>query len=392
MADRYAEDIVRIVGIDPVDSSLKEAPIRANIPSQRGIAYFSPDSTNVQTLTGLGANAGGGEFSLATQLTDITLSNSKESSAGDSIVAPGDDPSEEEIEDTGGPAVRVDPARPRSAIIKNNQGTYDVGDIINKPSNSKFPVTLDTYKSGLSSELARVGGSLVSLTGLTDCATGTTINMRAAGTYRQPAGWDSASEPPPAYNFTAGTRYFWTGHGGGGSSTSAHVLAATTSASVWGTTYGPGFLFVVPSAIPGRFKAVYDQDIVGPGNPIEHEISPQLCTIDVDDSCPSVDPEDAAVWPADGIVQISLINGRFVSNEFEHPDDIVPIYTGTGTSQIDFCYGVDQQGSMVLTAAGGYMLYETSEGSPTGIVTVFSAEGLVVGYSDVAGINSFKVK
>lgn len=397
MADNYAKDIIRIVGIDNAQSVLGEAAIKANIPSKRGIAYFAPDSRNTNSLSGFGAGSSGTTgFESATQLQDDSDSNNIDSSGGDSDVDPNTDPSSDDIEADGGPPVLIDPLNPRSAIIRQDQGEYDAEDIIDQPGDGKFPTPTEEYKSGVNEKLVTAGGTLTSLVGLVDCATGTDINIRTVGGYKPPEGWEDPDVAPPAYTFIPGNRYFWTTETVGAAvAETAHELAATKSGVVWGSVYETAFLYVsAHPTIEDRFTAHYDPDILGPELVTEHDISLDSCTIDSDDSCPSVDPTDGPVWPSDGIVQIKLVDGKFVSSEFEHPDDIVPQFTGDGVSHIDFCFGFggSRTGTLVPTHSGGFLMYETSGGSPTGIVTVFSSQGTVLGFTDPAGVNGYIVK
>ena len=113
MKNRFAEDIRRIVGVDPTQSELAEAEAKEAINSKRGIGYQLSGSTTTGSVSGDGAGApsGGTPFDGASFNPD-TGTVQKSVPDQDSPSDPSGD-----VTQNGGLGNIVDPRSPRS-------GTY----------------------------------------------------------------------------------------------------------------------------------------------------------------------------------------------------------------------------------------------------------------------------
>jgi hypothetical protein len=162
MANRYAEEIRRIVGVDNLAGGIGAQTPKQPIVGGRGIAYFNADGS-------IGSDSG-----------------------------------------TKGETTQPEDAADGNAVTDGDGNTGD--DITHEPVGDEgiVPVT-DLFDGTLG-----IGDSFTGVNGLEDCATGQEYEVRGDGQFNAPEGWEDANTPPINNSYDAG--YYW--NGGVASSTS----------------------------------------------------------------------------------------------------------------------------------------------------------------------------
>lgn len=397
MTDRYSEDIKRIVGIDTTQSELDIARQKGSLLGTRGIAFFEPDTNGIQIRSGKW------ELDKTTNIISFVTDNESTTESGKvksgdvdpgkQNVAPSKDDADT-ISGNGGNGIKIGGGRNiDGSTYLDGQGSYDPEDIIDQTGN--FPTIPDGQKSGIGQYDNPTGGTLLALEGIVDCDTGKEIDLRLDGLFVPPPNWAGPNDPGGHQEaFEPGTRWFWQGQTNAVNDTTPYLVGAEKSDDVWGAIYATAFLNVTVSSVPGQYTANYDRDIldtVSPALPDTHEITSESCTIDVDDNCPAFLDESDVMWPVDDKMQLVFGGGVFLINGNEPAADTVSKYTDGLHSQVDFCFGTSfgRTGTLKPTRTGGFALYETSGGNPTGIVTIFDSAGEVSEFTDTIRLPGF---
>lgn len=259
-----------------------------------------------------------------------------------------------------------------SATAGQQPNTYDMEDVIDQTGNAPTAPNEPDYSN--SGEYS-TGGIIDHLSGATDCATGQGINFHTDGNFPAPDGWEDAESPPTLEYYQEG--YSWqtqsmNGAVGRGATPELAVFDRTSNISSSLVTEYPfggneGIARVSCSNVPstcistgiGSYSQVlvYRQSCSGSSDP-EHIA---IC---------NAEPPTEEAWPEDGSYDLALIDGQLQTNQY---DGEAP--ASAGGSKVDFCFGSGRTGSLEVTANGGFMVYETSGGAPTGKATVYGSDG-----------------
>lgn len=286
-------------------------------------------------------------------------------------------------DETGNDQSATDPNNPdsfykgggSSTDYAQETGKYDMEDIID---GKDGPQTASEEDGSTPSDY---DSAINSLEGATDCNTGQCINFHTDGNFPAPEGWEDADTPPPIENnFIAGKKWIYSTEEGGEYPT-AYQAAQAYIAQIESETYenhafGGGFteLNFASSPPSANYTLTYTQIsngeyIEGTGTVFALSCAPDAET---DPACVTEDPEETSDqnWPQDGCYDLALQDGGFSTHE---RDSEAP--QGAGGSKVDFCFGDGRTGSAEATANGGFMVYETSGGAPTGTAKVYDADG-----------------
>lgn len=213
------------------------------------------------------------------------------------------------------------------------------------------------------------GDHLERLDGLHDCETGQDVSLNLSGTFEAPEGWDSLTEGPiddtweEGYYWRAGYLYTWTDPQYSYSAMSAMYKKLEDAKSSWydvtvesisENTDGTHYYTMKFTYRPFEDWAKDTQYIRAYKNECDGSY-PEYCDITAEDTRPTE-------WPSDGVAQVSLIDGVFVSNTMD-PDGSDYLYPSHDM------YLCDDDGQMVRVVAdkyGGYMTIPTdpSTGEP----------------------------
>lgn len=273
-----------------------------------------------------------------------------------------------------------------SATQGSTANTYDIEDVIDQTGDApSSPNEPDYTDSGEQS----TGGIIDRLNGATDCSTGQCINFHTDGNFPAPEGWDDSDTPPVDPDYVEGEYWRMSGGSyplaGGGTYTYGSYNAQTQGAAI-GYVYGnehPAAYAEMQAVVPGALA--YRTIEVDNGS--QYQIAVQYrvgtewstfesfvinlrdCSTNYAAVC-DLDPPLSTAWPEDGCYDLALIDGSFTTNQY---DSEAP--SGAGGSVANFCFGTGRQGAIESTANGGFMVYETSGGAPTGTVSVYGADG-----------------
>jgi len=370
MGNRYADDIKRIVGIDPNQSILDAALQKAAIAARRGIGYFNPTT--------------GGSESISGTPNQTQLPATK--GIGDSKTGA----------NTAGEE-GLDPADPQNGVINTTTGQASAEDVIDginaaaKLSHPQVTAAGLTYSNN---------NSLNSLTAV-DCNTGDAVEIRLRNDFIPPdatldsngeelaAQWEDAGTPPNKVGWTSGVEWFT------GNESFATFYPTTTElidAKI------ASFLDAAAGSVTGQYwvtgnytdGGLYHVDFSGDPSLTEFATSSRACTPGSGTSCPISAPTETQ-WPVDDKYVLKLDGGQFVSSEF---DTEVPTNLKNASSKVNFCFGAggSRTGTIETTKDNGHMIYETSGGAPTGIIRAYDSSGnLVAAFDNQSGwIDSYR--
>lgn len=370
MSNRYADDIRRIVGVDPNRSTLGDPERKGSIVARRGIGYVNSNSGDAKGISGtpgttqLSADQGQGD------------SSTGENAAGEVGLTPGD---------------------PQSGVIQSDTNTLSAEDIIDGNVNAAKPGSPQVTAAGL--QYFNNGAA----NGMTakDCDTGKDIGIRLRNDFVPPEGWENADTPPAAFQWELGYNYHFldpnTGAGVGSDNGTTAYECASTAGNVWGGSMTEAYQSVSAGSHNGYgdFIGTYDPAIMSPvlyatyGNIFP--VKKAACVAGTDTFCPLTEPEGAGDWPADNTYMLKLVDGQFVTS---NRDEDVPAKFKNPVSRVDFCFGSggSRAGTIEVTKDGGHMVYETSGGNPTGIIRVYdSSGGMVAAFDNQSGwIDNFR--
>lgn len=150
MANRYAEDIRRIAGVDNLAGGIGSQPAKQPIQGGRGIAYFNADGT-------IGSESG-----------------------------------------TKGETTPPEDAADGNAVTDGDGNTGD--DITHEPVSDSGVVPVEDLFNGNMG----IGDNFTGVNGLQDCSTGQEYEVRGDGQFNAPEGWEDANTPPIDPTYTEG--------------------------------------------------------------------------------------------------------------------------------------------------------------------------------------------
>ena len=347
MANRQAENIRRIVRVDSLRGGLDIDVLRDDILGSRAVAYTNNDGSTSTT-----SGSPGETLAPASTLSDV---------------ADGDTNPEED------------------QITSEEAGVESAENVLDENLN--------------------IGDTLNELQGI-DCESGEDMNIRTDGEFVPPQAtfWDSgavktsawvdAATPPVSAAFVAGIRWTSTsdcpntffGSSPGGV---AAAQLGDENACLGGGDTGNAVVSDIEILTATSRRVTYTLD--NPSFPVDgrdhtHVITSSSCTLDVDDSCPSIPPRDE-FWPDDAngtAFMHTFQDGRFVSSEF---DTRVPTEHVAPLAEIDFCNDTDARvGRIEATQNGGFMISELDMvgGTTIGQYQIFSSDGVLTGYANEA--------
>lgn len=394
MADRYAEDIRRIVKIDETASDIGSAKVKTAIGGKRGIGYMTADG---QGTAGVSGNAGGSSTPTTLQ-PDSTTSNAENSGNVENQNGPSNGDSQ------GGSM--VDANNPQSSVYSG--GNYDITNIIDMT--GERPTIPSSIGTGSGKLFNSSGGTVNNIEGVIDCESGKGLDLRLDGLVKPPEGWQPDGSPPPGYvddgipevtsasgegldvwGFSAGTRWGIVPSSGFPEWRYFSVVGPAIKEAI-ATSVATGTLseikFVAAgSGLPDRYQIWWE------GPSFLATIFKEGCEIGVDPGCPAERPTDIPLpkWGPDDKMQLIYIDNKWQYSESESSADIIPKYTDNQNSSLNFCFGAGgaRTGVVRPTADGGTIMYETAGGAPTGVATILGPDRKVAGYTDAGGIQSY---
>lgn len=374
MGNRYADDIKRIVGIDPNQSTLGDPEKKASIDAKRGIGYIDTSSNSAKGTSGTP-----GSTQLSTDKGEGDTSNG-ENDAGDTP---------------------LDPSSPQNGVNGVNDGIVDVEALIDGTADQAKETAPATTDGGLEYD-----GSLA-LSGFTatDCASGKDIEVRLRNDYVPPDAqedlngvptsndWEDASTPPAELGWQLG--YFWSN--GFSASQDPHSTWTGVYDFVEGTIASNAtieVLSITDSLVVARIITYNDDTHTPPElGHIDSSIVRQSCSIEPGLSdpvtlCPTEAPTETA-WPTSGKYVLKGQEGQYTANQY---DSEAPTGATNPSSKVDFCFGAGgaRTGSMEVTRNNGHMIYETSGGAPTGVIRAYDSTGQMVAAFDTTVIQSYR--
>lgn len=371
MGNRYADDIKRIVGIDPNQSTLGDAEEKGAIGGKRGIGYVNASSGGVE-----GESGAPGDKQKSTKKKGDSKSNGED--AGTSP---------------------LDPANPQNGVISPTDGVYAAADIIDGLSPASKESSPATTDGGLEYD----GSLALNAFTAVDCSAGTGIEVRLRNDFVPPdavedsngveghSDWEDADTPPALIGWDSGKEwgtgftptapFFSTPQGVADYLTSVVEQTSIIISAFWASGANP---------IDGGFWTIFhDLEGVPPGTQVDTFVASQSCTPDAEStSCPVTAPTETA-WPTSGQYVLRAGGGQFTANQY---DSEAPVGATNPSSKVDFCFGDEaaRTGTVEATRNNGYMLYETSGGNPTGIVRAYDSTGQMVAAFDTSFIDNYR--
>lgn len=371
---KYVEDIRKIVKIDVNQKTLGAADRRSTIDAKKGVAYNTAQVGNGGGSRPVGTDQNGSNWE---DWFDDGSLDTEDTSDGD---------------DQGN---SQDPAQPNRGSYGYDQGTWDIGDIIDNESGT--PNLPDGVPQGLQGRPLNNGGTLNGITGAIDCESGKELDIRMDKLMRPPEGWRGIDDPgdvtgPNGFDVWEAGRQWVGSHLSNPTATSARPAAEAARDAA-----GDGDkTILVSTELDANFPHTGGvlRWIFTWKNPSEVQASyyayDQGCTASSSDpDCPLVNPTK---WPTDGKMQIVLnSDGSYKAATLESPEDIIPKYTDNLHSRINFCFGDGRFGSIIPAINGGYIIAETvtEGGILTGTGKLFNSQNKVIAYVNDLNYQNF---
>lgn len=254
----------------------------------------------------------------------------------------------------------------------NTGNTYDMEDVID--GTGDVPQSPHEQDNTANDEQPSdfTSGVIDHLQGATDCTTGDCINFHMDGNFPTPEGWDDPDSPPVDEYYQEG--YFWktvtylgfVGYG------RTPVEAVQNQCS----DIRNGLSTIYPYTDENTAQVRCNNSpssclFFGGGNTSLMTVGRLTCggASDPEGIC-ALPPPTAEAWPEDGCYDLALIDGTFQTNQY---DSEAP--ANAGGSKVNFCFGSGRTGTVEATANGGFMVYETNGGAPTGPAKVYGKDG-----------------
>jgi hypothetical protein len=379
MANRDADNIRRIVGVNEINKGLKDAQQRDPILGQRGLAYLAPTQ---------GSGASG---SVARGTT--TSANSTDGFASGTTPAASTHQQDLQSKLEGGSATPFDAGNPDSWYWGEDNGIYDVGDLID---GTAGPALGDTNNPEFSE-------TLLGLSGLRDCANTTDMKLLTADAFPTPDGWDDADTPPTGDDPTWENGYYWLSVWG---LATPQVSLRAAAAEIEAGVANREFKEFSPAYVPGVTTSTTAVFWILPAKTSTQGfgVSRYACPSSPD-ICVGTAPEDvtlggssaaASTWPSDSTQYIKYRDGQFTTSKYEG-DLGTGWEPGATYGAIEFSFDSGTRfGRAEPSANGGLNIYEIDAcgGAATsgGIITSTDGNGVVTGYHDAAHLTYLRPK
>ncbi len=372
--NRFADAIRRIVEpLIPEKSGDALLPGKGDIEGRRGVGYA--------TSTGAVAGATG---AVGQKLT----------------------PAQQAIVRTGGDAAAdaaANAALDALGATAASQGSYDADDILD---GEDGPLDPDTDSSN--SDVSKVAGSsenqsgtssggsrLLELTGLKKCGdtSGKEYTVRLDGNYIPPEGWETAENPPEQEYWQLG--YYWVTSGSTPGATPGEAadeymaFLRATNPGTYGTAYWDTSTLTPVSGTPPAYTSFTYTWYVSPGGTAVPgtSVTRSICPGPSPDLCPIVNPT-AKYWPFSNNPQLTMnSSGQFVPSQYDREVDTE---YSTPRSTLSMCTSSGQPMQITPLKNGGFALYKTSGGAPTGTVQLYNSDKSKAGYTDGTGLLALK--
>lgn len=335
MADRYSQDIRRIVNKDETRDKLPPPKSRDDIKGQRGIGYFIDDSPA--------------------------------SSSG----SPGE-------------TLAPDTAVPAESLLGEENPQTD--SITSTDSDEPDKSTAEDLLDGL----VALGEKLKEIEAK-DCDSGLDMNIRTDGQYPpidetryesnslDTLEWIDAEEPPEVVGWTSGKR--WVNANGDfaispGSAGQLHADEFNDTSHL-GDSDWIVFDLIELTVDSYNYKLKSKE---GTGGPFTFGAGAFACVLGVDAACPIIPPVEE-LWPItdanEGLYQVAFIDGQFQTTEFDpnRPATSIP-----PKGAIEFCTDdLSRTGKIEPTSNGGFMISELNiSGDPISPYQVFDSNSVLV--------------
>lgn len=335
--NKYVRNIREIVGIDVKQSKLGPASRKSNVNGSRGIAYKTPDGTGSISKTG----SPGTQYQDPKDAYDTGSNYPTDSWSGNS-----------------------------GSTYSPTDNVYDAEDLIDGTGGLDIG---DSVYNGIGDRFVYSGGTLSGLSGLTDCDSGKSLDLRFDGLATPPEGWDTPNEPSSeAYEtWTQGIEYY---------DEDAPSVARATADLVASAQAIYPYLRDVVNPGPGVYAFWYASTPEGLGDFQYISVLARSCTVGDSSSCPLVFNR---IHEADGVQQLLRQGGKFVSSPHEPEADRVTSYQDNQHSSIDACFGTGRKLRITPTASGGYLIGELDgDSNMTGVIRVFDSNNKLRAYTD----------
>ncbi len=283
MANKYAEDIRQIVGVDGTKSAIDAPKPKKPISGKRGIAWFNSDGT---IGSGSGSSGGSGSATIQPDDADDGTGNSTGSTGGGGGGSTGS-----------------------SGVTQDDTTT---------------PATTDA--TGLFNNIVVGAAAPSEITGMFDCTTSQEYTVRTDGQFTAPDGWDDAESPPIDDDYE--TEFYWNVLNNG--SPEYIPWRSSTPDQVWSNT-GYDLLYRVLWE-PGYYRYYYNR----PGFGVDQiGIYRYSCGASTSDYC-TVVPYDTE-WPTDSPAQLTYEKETQTWNTSTFDSNVADEYKTNNASQIELC-------------------------------------------------------
>lgn len=366
-SNKFVRDIRKIVNIDPSQSTLAGAPPKTSIPGKRGIGLSDGDGATSSSQSG---TAG------VTRATNIP----KSGTVARAVLTSAENPNNNQ------PGGEVDPNDPLKGVVYNNQGTYNIEDLLD---GLDGPTLANQTTEGVGQTPISSGSTLNGLTGLKDLVTDQEFELRIDGLAKPPTGWNSATDPGtalPEYDlWTLGKRWL--------APAVNQFFATPREAAVADRNFAGDTLFTV--IVASNYIVISDIWQITFENPITfatvtYQANGAACTPTFGSStCPITSP---LKWPTDSKMQLVLTDGVFRAAEQEAIDDYITRFLDGQHSRIDFAFATGREGSLRPAQGGGYLLGETTAGVYSSVVQHFDSKGKLVAYISPDMASNYEIR
>lgn len=363
MSNRYKEDILDIVGISPdLAAGLPLPASKEPIAATRGIGYQNGKTGGVASKSG---------------------------SPGETLVDVAEDGASTEGV-YGGSGSQASPQNTFQQAQAIGENIFDLADVL---SGLDGPTPTDTLTTSYNTPTE--AGSLTGLTGMTDCDSGSAIDIRFDDKFApRDAGetsdrnwspiWPDPDTPPTAPGYTNG--YRWASAGQYASTPGALVEYGLAQKDAADPPDAPHVFVEWTQQDEAQWTySVNDKNGIPVGSVT---ILRSSCTVGVDAGCDATAPT-VSEWPADDTISFKTVNGQFVTSEYDS-DRTAPYINPT--SKLDVCFGSSQYATIELLGGGDYAVYETSTsgGSPSGVVRIYRKDGTMKTATDATGLAGYR--
>ena len=318
MANRYAEDIRLIAGVNNLAGGIGAQTPKQPIKGGRGVAYFNADGS-------IGSDSG---------------------TKGETI-------------------------QPEDAVGENETNTEDSNtgdDITNEPVSDQGIVPAEDLFNGNMG----IGDSFTGVNGLEDCATGQEYEVRGDGQFRAPEGWEDANTPPvyiEGYKWAPGTGPSGCKYGSISSSTAmdtanagepyASAAAAVSAMSSSGLSAGTDASFPGQAITNENFflYSVCDDEWDTYGYTFSHDGSASAWGFALNKYDINFSPDS---WPSDNDAQLTWDSesSSFIASQYD--ENVDSKYKTNNAGEVHLCDSSGNQYSVVPSKDGGLVFTDVT--------------------------------